>query len=321
VAGPANTNSTTPPARNAHALARDLIGALSQEKIDKDTISIIVDAAKYLTTRDDRVVVDVLQRVYGHHEYSTGEIRAEYLHRVDRQRQSPYFTAIGSSMSVALGAVAVLIGFAFQRANNLLWLTTMLPIAILMFLVIIYAWLFFSRILVVIEETPMGEIMSFILVFSLVVTPLIIIPMANQALIWWPAVGGIIAAAWGAKCWQLSVSLRRQNKLARENDLPENPMAAIVKDWTKLLAAFSAMYTLLAVLYIQLAWLLNAEKSHLHGFYKSYFFYFPGAPVIIIIAVLIIRQSLPAKGLKFKPYQEKLETQMGEYWLKMKANG
>ena len=91
-----------------------------------------------------------------------------------------------------------------------LWL---LLLPAVMFLAMIYAWLYFSRILIFVDETPVGEFCSFLLAVSAILAIAIAAAQRNVLGLGWLFVLALPVAAWILKCWQVAVTLRRQDKI------------------------------------------------------------------------------------------------------------
>ncbi len=113
----------------------------------------------------------------------------------------------------ATGTVVGRVGVAVNEpppSYESLW---MLFLPTLMFLAMVYAWLYFSRILIYVNEPPVGEFFSFLLAFSGIVA---IAVMAALGDVLYLNRGLLVllfpVAAWIAKCLQVFFTIRKDKE-------------------------------------------------------------------------------------------------------------
>ncbi len=153
-----------------------------------------------------------------------------------KKRENPYYAVIATSFAVVFGALGTWL-FWIGR-DGIYWL---LPLPAVTFLIIVYGWLYFSRILVYVSETPEGELASFALSFTIIAALAIVASQGAAITPFWFIALIFPAIMWYLKCRQLKRSLSsidKKNPLFKDSDI-----------WIKNAWRFGALISLLGIIF------------------------------------------------------------------------
>jgi len=138
------------------------------------------------------------------------------------QWENPYYLAMTTVFAAVLGGIGTLLFVSIQER-----LYSLLTLSFLFFLTTIYAWLYLSRILVFVEESPAGEFFSFLLAASGFGAPIALAALGKSSMTYWTlglikvqlwaVVGSIPVVLWALKCIQLRLMLYRDKRKDHPN--------------------------------------------------------------------------------------------------------
>lgn len=170
-----------------------------------------------------------------------------------KQRSNPYYFFVCAMFAVIIGRLAQWVTEIFtklpnMRATSYEWLTVVvvpLGIACMFFFFIIHLWLYFSRVFVYIEESPVGETWTFILALSVLLSVCALPAYSNC----WPVL--LLTPTIFVMVKSIHVFLVYRVKYS------DHPYTKMSLDWSK----YSLLYALILSLLTACQFSFNAELA------------------------------------------------------------
>jgi hypothetical protein len=233
----------------------------------------------------------------------------------ENKRKSPYYQTINSLFTVLYGAIVSWMFLLFTRlessssggqvpeggsqtlANSVF--VFYLGLLVLLFLLTVYAWLYFSRILVYINDTPIGELLS----IGLAISPLvsigfmynIVLSAKNTAYLYWVLAIAIPLVLWIAKSVQLGLVLRKEKS---------HPLHRAPFKWA--IATLPVTFAIAIAIFIVIMAGIGVRTV-----FPNLSKLFEWLPVIIIFLVGLL--FIYFIGVRFPAYESKIKERMASY--------